>query len=251
MDDIIISETGLARIKPAYGDLDKEDQNKLKVSFGSPFNSNGEWKTGFKDAGSYLIPVTIADGDLAITKEVKVFIKNKNRIPVIENLMNINVKEGESVKIKPNVTDLDKELVKVSISDPVGDDGIWTTGFSDAGDYTITVTADDGFDKVTKDVSVKVTDVNRKPVIEKIADIIVTETETVNLKVKATDPDGDNLNITYSEPFNVNGQWKTTYDSAGKYPVKVTVSDGKLNSVQNFTLTVNNKNRPPVVHGII
>jgi len=57
--------------------------------------------------------------------------------------------------------------------------------------------------------------------------------------------EGDDVTITFSEPFDTNGVWDTGYDDAGEYVVTVTASDGISESEETFTVVVNDVNRPP------
>ncbi len=73
----------------------------------------------------------------------------------------------------------------------------------------------------------------------------VEETEKVKLNTEASDFDGDTLTYSYSEPFDENGEWQTTYGDAGEYQIQVKVSDGQEETVETITLVVTKKNRKP------
>ena len=88
-----------------------------------------------------------------------------NEKPVIANVADIAAKEGDVIEIKPEVSDLDGDDFTVTISDPVGDDGVWETAYTDNGDYTVTVSVYDGKDTVTKQLKISVEDVNKAPEI--------------------------------------------------------------------------------------
>lgn len=149
-----------------------------------------------------------------------------------------------------------------SASDPDGDDltytwdnsnvGSWVSGNTgqsvdwktpaDAGNYTITVTVEDGNEhSVMGSVSVKVeAGANQAPVIASVTatpSSVPTE-GTTTLSCTASDPEGDP--ITYS--WNLNGigewvggnsmqsvQWKAP-NTTGSYTINVTVRDNKGNS---------------------
>jgi hypothetical protein len=76
------------------------------------------------------------------------------------------------------------------------------------------------------------------------------EGETIEVHVHATDV--DSWKLTYSF-FEIPGGevrdnvwcWHTTYRDAGKYRIKVIVSDGFLSSFQEFEVVVENVNLPP------
>ena len=70
------------------------------------------------------------------------------------------------------MNDLDGDNVQLSIGEPVGNNGVWETSFTDHGEYMITITANDGKDIVTKKVKVIVEDVNMPPEIVDVSLIL-------------------------------------------------------------------------------
>ena len=157
--DITVKEGQTVNFKPEVTD---PNGDKYTVSVSEPLKE-GVFVTDHTSAGEYNIKVTASDGELESEKTFKLTVENVNSVPEISGLEDIHVKEGEIVNIKPKVTDLDGDEVKLTISDPVGDDGVWQTSYTDHGSYVVTVTASDGKDTVTKKVSVEVEDVNKAP----------------------------------------------------------------------------------------
>ena len=98
-------------------------------------------------------------------------------------------------------------------------------------------------------------DENDAPVIEPINDIIVNETEIVDINVIASDADNDILTYAInSSKFAPSGNrfvWLTTFNDAGVYNFEISVSDGILTSKANVKVTVLNKNRNPIFTGTI
>ena len=78
--------------------------------------------------------------------------------------------EGETVKITPEVSDVNGDDLKITISSPLGNDGEWETDFTDHGVYEITVKATDGTATSTKTFTLTVDDVNKAP---EIIDIVI------------------------------------------------------------------------------
>jgi hypothetical protein len=140
----------------------------VSVTVSEPLKS-GTFVTDHTSAGEYSIIVVASDGELDTEKSFTLSISDVNELPVISDLEDVNVNEGEVVELKPTVSDLDEDKITLTISDPVGNDGVWETGFTEHGVYVITVTADDGKDKVTKKVTVTVEDVNMPPEITDIS----------------------------------------------------------------------------------
>ncbi len=126
---------------------------------------NGKFVSDHTSAGIYEIVVTATDGELTTTQTVSLIIEDVNVLPLIENVMDITVSEGETVTIEPVLSDLDNDELVLSINGPVGDDGVWETDFTDNGVYEITIRVDDGKDIVEKMITVTVEDINMAPEI--------------------------------------------------------------------------------------
>jgi len=79
-------------------------------------------------------------------------------------------------------------------------------------------------------------------VIEDFGDLpvlSVTEGELVKIGVKGQDADGDEIIYTYSQPLGDTGEWQTQEGDAGTYKIKVTASDGELESEKEIIIIVN------------
>ncbi|MBI4739444.1 PKD domain-containing protein [Candidatus Woesearchaeota archaeon] len=102
--------------------------------------------------------------------------------------------------------------------------------------------------------------VNHAPVLDDIGNKAVDENQLLSFKVSASDPDGGALSFSASglpkgASFNSAAHtfsWTPSYDQAGVYSsITISVSDGKGGSdSETITITVHNKNRPPVLDAI-
>lgn len=165
-DNIEVEEGDILVLTPTATDPNGDD---VELSISDPVGEDGEWNLGYQDAGDYTVEITATDGELETVKKVLVSVKKKNVAPVIENLeKEITIDEGEKIVLSPVVTDLNKDEIELTIAEPVGNDGIWETGYTDHGEYTITVEANDGTTTTTEEVKITVNDVNIAPVIEDI-----------------------------------------------------------------------------------
>ncbi|MBW3011045.1 hypothetical protein KY326_02410, partial [Candidatus Woesearchaeota archaeon] len=218
--------------------------------FSKPLDSRGQWKTTYGDAGEYVVTVTASDKKLKTTKDVLIIVKKKNEAPVIKNIADITVTEGQTVRIKPSVTDVNKDDIEVKISAPVGDDGVWETDHKDAGKYRVTVSASDGVLKANETVAITVVDKNMPPELKGLDDITVKEGETVRIKPKVEDLDGDKIILTISSPVGDDGVWETGYTDNGEYKITVKASDGKDTTTQTIQLTVRDVNLAPEILSI-
>ena len=162
LKDITVAEGKVVTFEPKVTDPNGDG---VTVTVSEPL-ANGEFATDHTSSGEYLITVNAGDGELSTEKTFTLTVTDVNELPVIEGVEStLSVNEGDVVKLKPVVTDLDGDELTVTISDPVGDDGIWETQFTDNGEYVVTITVDDTKNKVTKKVAITVEDVNMPPEI--------------------------------------------------------------------------------------
>lgn len=208
------------------------------------------YETSYDDEGEVMISVIVSDGQESSVKNWTITIENKNREPIFETFNNIEVEETETVYIDPVATDEDGDDITFIISEPVGNNGEWETTFEDAGEYEITVIADDGKSQVEQTLTVTVLNKNRAPTVEDIESITISETEEITLEVVAADADGDELEITVSEPVGDDLVWETSFEDAGEYDVTITVTDGDLTAETTTTIVVENVNRAPILESI-
>ncbi len=258
--DVIIKvkERDLVNLQPKVIDPDNDD---IAFTYSEPLDENGKWQTDYGDAGKYVITITVSDGVTTTEKQILLVVEKVNVPPVIEGVEDkIVIDEGDVLELKPHVYDPNKDEVTVSISQPVGDDGIWETDYQSAGEYTVVITASDGELETTKEIQVIVNRKNVAPIIEELEDVEVDEGEVIKITPKVTDLNGDEVTITLSEPegkedvwSKENGSfiWNTTYTDHGEYVITVTASDGELESTTNFTITINDINMPPEIIDVI
>ena len=159
--NIRVNEGATVRFEPEVVDPNGDAVN---VEVSEPLKS-GTFVTDHTSAGEYQISVLATDGELETEKVFKLTINDVNVLPEVSNLEDIAVSEGDTITIKPEVSDLDGDELIVTISEPVGNDGVWETSFTDHGAYVVTVAVYDGKDTVTKNIKVTVGDINMPPEI--------------------------------------------------------------------------------------
>ncbi len=162
VEDITAKEGDVIKFEPKITDPNKD---QVTITISDPLKK-GVFKTDHTSSGDYKIKVIATDGELKTEKNFLLRVLDVNVKPTVEGIPEkLVIKEGEIINLKPKVSDLDNDKLKISISDPVGDDGMWETKFTDHGQYTITIVVDDGKDKVTKKIDLTIQDQNAAPEI--------------------------------------------------------------------------------------
>ncbi len=259
---LIVKETEMVSLKPKASD---PDQDRLQFSYTSPIGPVGKWQTTYGDAGEYAVTITASDGELSVTKDVLIIVNKKEEVPTIDEALpkedTLTAKENSKLDFSIKASDLNKDNLVYSWKLD-GDETSKTNAFNyeisfdDAGQHTIKVVVSDGINEASKIWAVKVDNVNRKPLLARIADMSVKETDTVTIVPKATDPDKEDK-LTFAidnNEFKKVGnkfEWKTSYDDSGEYTVTITASDGEDDVSQSLKVTVENVNRPPVIEDIV
>ena len=157
VNDLIFKEGETITFIPNASD---PNGDTIQVAVSAPLDK-GDFTIDYTSAGEYQITVTASDGELTAEKTFKLTIIDVNMKPELSGLPSQIVrKEGEKLILEPTVSDVDGDKVTVTISNPVGDDGVWDLSYTDHGEYSVIVTASDGKDSVTQTLTVIVEDVN-------------------------------------------------------------------------------------------
>ncbi len=241
---LTVKETDLVNLKLTTLD---EDKDRLTYIFSKPLDTNGKWQTTYGDEGEYIITITASDGKLKTEKRLLLIVQKKNVAPVIKPIVDIVATEGDTIRIKAEVSDINRDEIKVTYTLPIDSNGVWVTDYTSAGTYKITVKASDGILESSEELSITVEDKNALPVIENVEDIVIDEGETVRIEPKVSDLDKDKVITTISEPVGNDGIWQTNYSDHGTYSITVNANDGKGTSFKTVKITVRDINRPPQI----
>ncbi len=234
-------EGDIIKIEPIATD---PENDKITFTYSGWMTSN-TYETTFSDAGEHTVTVTASDGKNEVSKELRLMISNVNRAPVVGELPDLTIRENDFARINYVAADLDKDALEAMYSQPFDASGEWQTNYEDAGEYPITVTVSDGELSDTKTFKLTVQNVNRKPAITGIKDVSVKEGETITFSPVASDPDGDELTVSYSG-WMTDSSYTTGYNDQGSHDVYITVSDGAEKTTMLSIVHVENVNRPPV-----
>ena len=241
------TEGDLIQLKPEAVD---PDGDKITYYFSKPLDDKGKWQTKEGDAGKYPVTVIASDGKSNTSQDIIIIINKANKAPVIECPKEVIVKEGELIKLDCNIYDPEGESIIVEYSGFMKSSTYQTT-YDDAGDYTVQIKAKDKEKETESTVNIKIVNTNRAPEITGILDEIkAVETDVITLTPQVVDADGDKVTITFSEPFDAKGVWKTKVGDAGTFKASVVASDGKSTTKKDLTVMVAQKNTPPVLEKI-
>ena len=249
-------------IKPAWLIFESVNDTTLKLT-GTPAMS---------DVGIHDVIVKVADGNGgADSTSFTVTVLNSNDAPVISQLSDITATEDELFEIQVRASDIDADTLTFSVPikpdwlifESVNDTTLKLTGtpaMSDVGIHDVIVKVADGNGGAdSTSFTVTVLNSNDAPIISQLSDTTATEDELFEVKVTASDIDGDNL--TFSVP--IKPAWlifesvdDTTLKLTGTpvmsdvgihdVIVKVADSNGGADST-SFTVTVLNSNDAPII----
>ena len=130
---------------------------------------------------------------------------------------------------------------------PLDKDGEWQTETGDTGRHDTRVTVSDGELSDTQAFCIEVMSGNHAPVLERIADILAAEGETVEIDASCTDEDEDDVTITYSGWMDDDSK-RVGYSDEGEHTVTVKCTDTEgASDSQRVTVTITDINRAPTL----
>ena len=215
------------------------DDDVLTYRFTWPLGKkNGEWQTDYEDFGDYNAAVTISDGLLSDSAEMRISVAKKNRAPTLKiKNDDLVVNEGQQFMFEVRATDADNDPLTINLENlPPGasfQDGIflWSAPFTSVLNKTDTwknnlvsrsaffnkkfntesaivwlnFMVSDGEEVVSHPVKVTIKNVNHKPEILDYlptAELEAKVGQPVLFHVAAKDADNDRLTYTWSFGWN-------------------------------------------------
>ena len=224
-------------------------------------------------AGSYIFTLTVSDGDFDVSTTVTLEIVEANRAPTASISVSPDPEDTTlttSTEITLNGSasdDPDGDSLNYYWSQPSGQliplssttEPIIIFSAAEAGNYTFTLTVSDDEFEVNTTVSLEiVVQANHAPIakirVSPSAIMIPTETQVTLDGSDSNDPDGDDLNYSWSQPsdqlieLNYTTEPSTTFTAtiAGVYTFTLTVNDGEFEADTKVTLVIFQENRAPI-----
>jgi hypothetical protein len=212
----------------------------------------------YKNQKDFIVTFSAAGNGAATEQDVKITVNNVNLPPLLEEIDNMMVNEGEIITIVPAASDPDNDDISFTFSEPLDKNGKWHTWYENAGIYDVTVTASDGKEEVSQQISIVVKDVNRAPVFEEMGAYEVRENSLLIIKPVVNDPDGDTVELTVeSLPqgaafMNSQVVLKPSYDFCQGQDKEgiitfIATDEQGLTARQDVKIIVRNSNRKPII----
>ncbi len=208
---------------------------------------------------SYSATVTVTDDeDNFSTQNVTINITNVNdNSPSFTSNEIYSVEENQTAIGSATATDADGDGITFTISGSeieVTSEGVLTftnaPDYEDKTTYTAIITASDGANTSTQEITVNITNVNdESPEFTSNATFSAEENQTAIGTVTATDADGDSVTFTISgSDISITSSGVLSfvntpdYETQSAYSATVTASDGTYTSDQDITVNVTNVN---------
>ncbi len=232
---------------------------------------NLSWTPELADLGTHHAMVTVFDQGgqgaeiLSAVTDLTIEVRTSNHAPQLASIGNQAVFEGELLSVQLVASDPNGDSVHFDASGlPPGavlerDSGLltWQPGFSDAGQYDITIVASDWHRNSTETFTIDVLNTNQPPQFIPLFDQVGREGREIRFTVNAADGDADPLLFQIVSPvsdgagFNPNSReffWTPSYEQAGSHVVTFAVQDpgGGLDHME-VQIDVLDVNRPPIL----
>ncbi len=215
------------------------------------YDSEGTYSLDYDSSGKHVLKVVVNDGNSSSTKEWEYDVENTNRKPSLSQ-DSVTVNEGQKVALNLPEKDQDGDVLSYTYEDPFNSDGEWQTGYFDSGSSSVKVIYSDGEFTDELFIDVEVLDVDRKPSLTLPEKIDVWEGEALQWELNITDPDNDDLTVTFegapeSSLYYSNQQMFTWEPDFSELKRKGGMISNILNSLRVEHWFINNKKIPITV----
>ena len=282
-DQTVDENTLLSVIPNAYDpDGDEIFYQVENLPKGAEFDSVSgtlDWTPDYEQSGRYPgVKITVVEkteSRLSSNTTFQITVIHVNRNPVLPEVEDYEVDENSKITFTiPEGSDPDIEdkglLTYGAQNMPEGatfnpDSRVfsWTPTFEQSGIYTIDFAIMDPEGGVARNASViTVRHIDRKPILEPVADKTVDENQVLTFSISGSDPDAEDQNaLSYKaqnlpqgatfDPATATFSWTPTYDQSGVYNnILFIFTAGAMSDSTTMNITVNHVNRAPVLNAI-
>ncbi|MCP3683697.1 MAG: polysaccharide deacetylase family protein, partial [bacterium] len=218
------------------------------------------WQTGYDDAGTYDVLVSVTDGTLSDEQTVKITINNTNQAPILQTIGDRFVLENQTLTIYLIATDPDSDPITYNTNaneilpsphtfDEINGVFNWTPAVDDEGTYIITFNVTDSLLADEETITITVNASNRPPVLQTIGDRSVFTNNALVIQLSASDPDNNSLTYGsnadtilpssyYFDETTGLFNWTPALEENGTYMITFNVTDGYLVDSDTTSITV-------------
>jgi hypothetical protein len=251
---------------------------------GATFTDHGNgsaelrWAPTLAQAGNHPVTFLVRDDwtpPATDSEAITVSVNVANRPPVLDPIGDQAIGEGETLALAIRASDPDGDPLVLSASNlPAGasftDQGggtgafSWTAPLGQPGIYPVTFSVTDDASPAASDselVTIVAGGANRPPVLDPIGSRTVGDGGSLAVAISASDPDGDPvsfeaLGLPSGASLTDHGDgtaelaWTPAPGTSGTFPVTVVATDAgepPASDSEEFTITVGDANRPPVL----
>jgi hypothetical protein len=228
-----------------------------------------EFDPDYTQSGFYQVRFIAQSNALADTQLVDITVNNVDLPPVLDPIPPQSVPEGGHLDVRVTASDADGDVITLAAEQlPANSAFVDSTGgiggltfdpdYTQQGFYQVRIIASSTTLADTQLVDITVTGSDLPPVLDPIPPQALDEGQHLDLRVTATDPDGDAIALTAEQlPPNsafvdstggVGGfTFDPDYTQSGFYQVRFIAQSNTLADTQLVDITVNNVDLPPVM----
>ena len=161
IQDIEVKAGETVELNVSVSDIDGDE---LTIIISDPVGNDGVWETEQEDVGQHAITINASDSYSNSIKIVNIIVTNENSVPVLNQVSDMEINEGETVSVVLSASDADGDELNYDVYDDNFDEVIegwfeWTTTYDDAGVYDVFYGVTDGTELVQDSFIVTVLDV--------------------------------------------------------------------------------------------
>ena len=217
--------------------------------------------TNFDDAGEYRLRLKVSDGSVTVSDEFTLEISNVNRKPIVNAIPLLNADEDSFFSFNATANDPDGDAIIFGDNTTLFNINLFTgaTAFTprqqNIGMHHINISVSDGDLAESTQMTLNIRTKNDAPTLEFVNPQFATEGILFTLQLNSSDQDGDALTFFDNTTlFNVSNAGLISFtpqpSDKGTHFIKLTVSDGSLETSKVLNLIITGINKIPIIKNI-